>query len=119
MFGHLFDFSYTRTTIEAIGFYVAWLLIVMLFSALASGLVGTFFIGGDNFSYGYSIGVRIGAVIAVIMSTLLSFQITRQKHILKKLSSIVLIILSGLIALFAGGLGGLIVPAYLSTCKAE
>jgi len=63
----------------------------------------------------YLSGVRIGAVLAVVVSTSLAFVVVSKKQRLSNFFYLILIALSGILALLAGGLAGLIIPAFLTT----
>jgi hypothetical protein len=110
MFNHLFDFGYQRSTKEALGFYIAYLVLAIVAAMLLGGVAGM--IGeGDT---AYELGVKIGSIVAVVASVVLSFLIIRAKR-LYSFGMILLGIVSGLLALITGGLGGFIPVAYLST----
>lgn len=105
MFSKLTDYSYKRNTKEAVGFYIAYLLLVTLLSALAGALFG-----GD-----FQSGWQLGTKVAVIVSTLLSFILLFKRKLIGNFGYILLAILAGILAYFGGGLLGLIPAAYIST----
>lgn len=113
MFKHLTNFGYTRTANQAIGFYVAYLLLTIVAAGLLAGTLGVL-TGNDSFQF----GARIGAFTAIVVSVLLCFVILKQKHLLNNFGYILLALIAGVVAFFAGGLGGLIPAAYLTTRKA-
>ncbi len=63
----------------------------------------------------YEAGFRVGNIGAIIICPLLSFLILKEKKLLNNFGLIILAILSGLIAVFVGAIGGLIPIAYLTT----
>ena len=67
----------------------------------------------------YDFGLRVGNIIAVITSSGVSFLILKEKNVLGNFGLILLALLSGFMALYLGGLVGLIPAAYLSTRTAK
>ena len=115
MFKHLMVFGYKRSNKEAVGFYVAWLVFIVILSALAGGITGGFLPPEDTFQDGFHVGLRVGGYIAVAAVLVITFMIVRDKKILTNFSSIILLLLSGVLAFIGGGILGLIIPAYLTT----
>jgi len=116
MFNKLTDFSYRRNWKEAVGFYIAYLLLMILVGSLLGGIIGSLFLpAAADFSGGFDFGVRVGTVVAVLISLLLSFAILAKKHLLNNFGLILLAIVAGILAFFGGGLLGLIPIAYLTT----
>jgi RsiW-degrading membrane proteinase PrsW (M82 family) len=109
MFRRLTDFSYKRTDKEALGFYLAYLLVIIIVSAILTSLFG----GADTFYP--NTRIRIGTSVAIACSLLLSFFVLSHKKLNDSFGFILLSLLSGLIATFGGGLLGLIIPAVLTT----
>lgn len=111
MFSKLTDFSYKRTGLQAFGFYLTYLIMVMLAGAVA-GIIGALAAGEDTGTF--SNGVRLGTLIAIVASISLSFQILRAKKI-NSFSLRFLAILAGVLALLGGSLLGMIIPAVFTT----
>lgn len=107
MFKELTNFSYQRTTKEAIGFYLAYLGALMIISAVLGAILSV--IVQNN------VGFKVGVVVAIIASTGISFWIIKEKNLLNHFEMILLALLAGVLAVFLGGLGGLIPAAYLTT----
>lgn len=113
MFKNLTDFAYQRNTKEAIGFYLAYLVFIILISVLASIIIAILIgVNKDNAS---DFGLRLGTFFAVISSFGLGILVLKAKNNLNNFGLLLLVILAGLIAFFLGGLGGLIPVAYLTT----
>lgn len=108
MFKNLTNFGYQRSVKDAIGFYIAYLVLIIMIGALFGGILGAA-TQIDN------VGLGAGTIVAVIVSLTLSFLILKRKKSLGKFSFIALALLSGLLAIFLGGLAGLIPVAYLTT----
>tara|TARA_Y100000310_G_scaffold214352_1_gene215279 strand:- start:343 stop:654 length:312 start_codon:yes stop_codon:yes gene_type:complete len=88
----------------------------MIIGGLVAGLSSTFFFSEtDDFAQGYEYGVKVGTWVAVIVSLLLVGVILQKKNLLRGFGYILLLLLSGILAFFAGGLVGLIPIAYLTT----
>ncbi|RPJ75173.1 MAG: hypothetical protein EHM20_09395 [Alphaproteobacteria bacterium] len=67
----------------------------------------------------YNFGLIIGNVVAIVFSLGVSFLILKEKNLLGNFGFILLALLSGLLAIFLGGFGGLIPAAYLTTKPAK
>jgi len=105
MFKKLTDFSYKRTTQQAIGFYIAYFVATILVAMILSGIFASDFSGG----------AKIGSQLAIVVSLVLGFYVIQQKKLTKNFNYILLVILAGVLSLFGGALLGLIPVAYLTT----
>lgn len=105
MFKHLTNFGYKRNTKEAFGFYLAYLVLVLLVGGLA----------GAMFATDFSSGVIVGTRVAVVVSVFLSCVVLYKKNLFNNFGYLLLVAVSGIAAYFGGGILGLIIPAYLST----
>lgn len=114
MFTELTNFGYERTGKQAVGFYLAYLLMAILIGALLGGLVGAFTELEDM-----SVAARVGAAGAFIIVLVLGGLIIQAKGLQGSLAAIMLVLLAGILTLFAGALGGLLPIAYLSTVKSK
>lgn len=110
MFKNLTDFSYKRSKKEAVGFYLGYLVVIVLVAGLLGGVIGLAF--GDK---GVEAGLRFGNIIAIVVSLGLSFAILSKKKLMSNFGLILVALASGVFAFFGGGLLGLIPAAYLST----
>ena len=110
MFKNLVNFGYKRSGKEAVGFYITYLVVIILVSVLSAVLFGL--ITGSN---DFSSGTKIGNIIAIIITLLLAFFILKSKNLFGNFLYLALALISGLLAFFGGGLLGLILVAYLST----
>lgn len=106
MFTHLFDLSYTRTTKQALGFYIVFLIILIVLGALSGLLLSDGTASGSIFA---------GAKTSTIVCGLLSFSILYTKKMIGKVGLILLAVLSPVLAMLGGALLGLIPIAYLTT----
>ena len=112
MFKNLTDFAYKRNRKEALGFYLGYLILIVVVGALAVGLFGLAS-GQQNFE----LGLRIGNIIGILSSLGLSFAVLSKKGLMNNFGLLLLALLSGLLAFIGGGLLGLIPAAYLTTKK--
>jgi hypothetical protein len=113
MFKNLTSFGYRRTTKEAFGFYLAYLLLYIVvggFTAAVAAFVG----GTGGFSNGFALGVRVGSAAVALLSVGISLGILRSKNALG-FGRILLSLLAGFLSLGGGGVLGLIVPACFTT----
>ena len=113
MFSNLTSFGYKRSIKQAIGFYIAYFILVVITAGLAGGILGTVTRNNNSFDSGLS----IGGVVGVALSMLICFLVVKNKKQLAKFSYILLILLSGILACFGGALLGLIPATYLTTRK--
>ncbi len=111
MFKDLLNFSYKRSAKEAIGFYIEYLVIVMLGAMIVVAILGLATGNENNFEFGF----RIGNILAIITTLSLSFLILKSRNLLGNFFYIILLLLSGLLAYFGGGILGLIPVSFLST----
>ena len=111
MFSYLMDLKFQRTGKQAVGFYLAYILLIGIAGALLGGLY-SLIIGTP----GYDVYGRIGHFVAVVAVIGLSASIVYKKNILT-FKGVFLVLLSGILALFLGSLVGVIPTAYLSTIK--
>jgi membrane protease YdiL (CAAX protease family) len=113
IFNNLADFDYQRSIKEAIGFYIAYFFLAIILAVfLALVLSATM----QNNIYDFGL---IGNTVAIIVSPGVSFLILKEKKLLGNFGFILLALLSGLLAIFLGVLGGLIPAAYLTTKPAN
>ena len=111
MFSNLTDFGYKRDAKGAIGFYLAYLGLLLLLAMIIGALAGLMF------QISFKQGVQAGAIIAIIVSIALAVTVLKSKNQLGNFGYIMLILLSGVLAIFIGGIGGLIPVAYLTTVE--
>jgi len=115
MFKDLIDLRKKRRGLEAFGFYLAYLMLGVLLACFAGGLSGTFH-KSSTFMEGYRIGAQYGQIVAIVYCPLLCILILRAKRNYTFLS-ILLVPISGVLAVFLAVLGGLIPVAILTTFR--
>lgn len=114
MFQKLTDFGFQRTPKQALGFYIAWFVILVLFGAIVGGVVGM--LSGDSQEV-FQQGLKVGTSLSVICCLVLATLVVRAKKLLNSFTYIILILVAGALALFGGALLGLIPVAYITTKK--
>lgn len=114
MFNNLANFAYKRNWKEAIGFYLAFLLVGLIFGAIGGALSGIQS-KATTFSEGFNAGLGIGVIVGVVYSLIISFIVLVQRKLYSNFGYIILALLSGLLAVFGGGLLGMIIPAFMTT----
>jgi hypothetical protein len=114
MFKRLSDFGYTRTFREAVGFYLAYLLLLII-----AGAVAAYLFGGVNTFNNFYAGVDIGSVVAVIGSIIITYLVFQKKKSVGSFSSLLLSLLAGVLAMTGGAVLGLLIPAVITTTKAK
>lgn len=114
MFSHLFDLSFKRTPFQALGFYITYLIIVMVIVSVI-GIVTE--VGVDKDSSEYGNGARLGTFFAIIACSVLAFLVMKAKKHTSSLTLILFTATSAVLALIGGGVAGLIIPAVFTTRK--
>jgi hypothetical protein len=113
LFSDLTKLEKARSGWQAFGFYLAYLCLGLLLAAFAGG-VSDFFIKASTFREGFAAGTKFGHFTAVVFCPLVSFLILRAKRNYT-FAAIALAIVSGLLALALGMIGGLL-PSSVLTC---
>jgi len=103
MFENLFDFAYVRSTRQAVGFYIAYFVLMVTF----------LFIAGVILALDFVEGFRVGSTIAMIYCPVLSLIIVVKKGGLGGKGTF-MVLLSFIGANVGGGLIGIIPAAYLT-----
>jgi len=113
LFSDLTKLGKVRSGWQAFGFYLAYLCLGLLLAAFAGG-VSDFFIKASTFREGFTAGTKFGHFTAVVFCPLMSFLILRAKRNYS-FAALALVLVSGLLALAVGMLGGLIPSAILTS----
>ena len=116
MFKDLLLFEKERTPKEALGFYLAYLLLTALLGGLTSFLLVPYD-PSMGFLDEFQASAAVGQNTAVIFCLALSFMILYKKKKLQSFGLVLIGVLSGFCAIFLGGLLGLVPTAYLTTIK--
>ncbi|KKQ80821.1 MAG: hypothetical protein UT02_C0002G0046 [Parcubacteria group bacterium GW2011_GWC2_38_7] len=112
MFKNLTKLGFKRTAKQAIGFYLAYLLLLLLCAGLLGGILAVVL---NDTNLIAQISLKLGNIIAITVTLILSFFILKAKKLLGNFKYILVALLSGFLALFLGALAGLIPVAYLTT----
>ena len=107
MFSSLFDLKLRRTALQAVGFYFAYLVLLMIVGGIAGA------ISGILFGTGFQTGVKIGQCLAILACLGLSLRILQLKGILS-FGNVLLALVAGLLAIIGGALLGLIPVSFLT-----
>lgn len=112
MFNKLIDFSYERSLIEALGFYISYLILGLILVLVIGGAIGlSIGLKNTNDEWGYF----MGRIIVIIFVLALSFLILYKKKLLSNLWLILLALSSIVLADFGGIWFGMIIPAFFTT----
>jgi hypothetical protein len=114
MFKELLNFAYKRNFKEAIGFYLAHLVLFLL----AIFILGTILAsasGIEDTKIAYAFGLRMGSVVAIVYCVALASVVVKKKKLFGHFGYILIILLSGAVAIFGGALFGMLPVAYLTT----
>lgn len=107
MFSDLLDYEKNRSTKQAIGFYIAYAIVGLLFLFILGTIMEILF------SIGYENEKKVGYVFAIVAPTTVSFMILKRKNAMN-FKYVLLAFLSGVLGLF-GVFFGFIPTAYLTT----
>ena len=110
MFRSLTDFGHQRTLFEAIGFYLAFLVLGIILGAVLGFLAGV--VTGN---VGFEGGLAIGTAVAIGVGPVLAFSIMSAKGLLNHLGYVAVAVLSVVGAAVGGLLLGLVFVAFLTT----
>lgn len=116
IFRNLNNLSYQRSTLEAFGFYLAWLLLIMVASSALAYILALYFVEniGDEFKF----GVRVGSILAVVVCTVLATLVAYKKKV-GIFSTVLYALGTFILTALVGGLLGLIIPSFLTTRKVK
>jgi len=112
VFKNLTDFAYKRTAIEALGFYLAYLVLIIVASIVGGSIMGLLGIIDTKTAF------NLGTILAIVASLTISFAIIKRKNHMDNFSYILLALLSGILALIGESILGLI-PAAILTTRSE
>ncbi len=110
MFKKLTDFSYKRNVSESIGFYLAYLLLILII-AVACAMLITATTGNSSFL----LGAIIGKIIALLLTGVIGCMVLYKKKLGKNILFVFLVILSAVLSYYTGAIIGMAIIAYLTT----
>ena len=111
MFKNLTNFDHQRNKKEAVGFYISYLVFIVLLGATIQAVL----IQLSLFSL--EAWVKIGSILSTSICIFLSYKILKARNLTKNVNYLSLSLLSGLLALSSWTIFGLMIPAYLTTVK--
>ncbi len=116
MFKKLTDFSYKRNWKEAIGFYLAYLLLAVILGGVFGALLSTS-TNAQTFQEGFNAGLQsnVGPMVAIIYIAIISVLLLIKRKLYTKFRYLILIVINLILAILGGGLLGLIIPAFMTT----
>ena len=118
MFTHLTDFKFRRTTKQAVGFYIVYLMGTVLLAGLISYIYMS--MSGQSFSpedESFSAGARVGSKVVMVIVLILSILILNAKKLTHNSRSIIIVLIAVAFTFVGGGLLGFIPVAYLTTLE--
>lgn len=113
MFLELTNFAYDRTKLQAVGFYIVYLVVSVVVSDMLGGVVALFSGNADNIIFSRYVARFIEAGISVWLGV----TILTRKNLLLTSRKYGLLGLSFILAIGFGGLLSLIPAAYFTTRK--
>ncbi len=121
MFGHLTDFSHSRTHGEAVGFFVFFTVVLVGISTVLGSVLGTLGLNLVDGSVTSTImtGVTVNTMIGTLFVLLTSSLILVNKKLTGDLLSIILTIVGVYATYHVGVLLGMLIVSYLTTVKGK
>jgi hypothetical protein len=121
MFGHLTDFSHSRTNGEALGFFVFFTVLLVGMSTVLGSVLGTLGLNLIDGTVTSTImtGVDVNTMIGTLFVLILSSLILVGKKLTGDLLSIILTIVGVYVSYEIGVLLGMLVVSYLTTIKGK
>jgi len=116
MFKKLTEFGYKRTAVEALGFYLAYMVLILLVAFLIGAIMGVALSAEIANDYAGTAGVYLMIIAPIILMILVMYE----KGLLKDFRYILLTVLIGILTSFLAGffdLLALIPVAVLTTLK--
>jgi len=111
MFHKLADLGFERRPLQAIGFYLSYLLANVIVFGIAGGLTGG--VLGLGIEKSFEIGSYVGQTVGVLIDLVIAIAVVRKKEV--GFIGLLLVPLSGLLTFYGGAMLGLIPIAYLTT----
>lgn len=111
MFGHLLDLAYRRTAVQAIGFYLVYLIAGIAGGAMLGFMAGLISGGADSFETGLTVGI----IFAVVACPTLAFAVLYAKGLIRNIGYLLVAVLCVPGAYLGGFLLGLMLVAFLTT----
>jgi hypothetical protein len=111
MFDGLSNFGLKRTPLQAVGFYIAYLVVTIVVAGMFGGVVSLFSGQIDSLDFNAQAGKYFEAGICAV----LGFIVLKKKNRRGDYVSYSLVLLSVILAAIAGGVSGLVLIAYLTT----
>ena len=118
MFRHLIDFKFRRSTNQAVGFYIVYLLATVLIVGIISyiylEMTGQS-LSSDDESFLLVAQVATKSVVVIVLA--LSILILNAKNLIRDSRSLIIVLIAVAFTFVAGGLLGFIPVAYLTTLE--
>jgi hypothetical protein len=110
MFQGLTDFGRQRTLVQAIGFYLVYLVLGIILGAVLGGVAAL--VTGNN---SFDMGLMVGTVMAIVVTPLMAFGVLYAKGLLRHIGFLLVAVLSVAGAAIGGLILGLLFVAFLTT----
>ncbi len=111
MFAKLTTLGYKRTHLQALGFYIAYLLLLLVTTALVVGILGV--IVGNESALGA--GIQLGTLYPALFILALGVLILKKKGYTRRPLEVGLVLLAAAMTFYTNSLVSLIVISYLTT----
>lgn len=110
MFSHLAEFGYKRSALQAVVFYIVYLISTILIAGVTAMILAGLS-GRNDFGFGQNIGM----IVAIIIVVAISYLILQSKKLTNNYIYLMLIVAAGFLSFIGGALLGLLIPAYFTT----
>ncbi len=113
MFKELFNFSFRRNALQALGWYLSFFLLASIAGGIAGGIVGFLLRTEAGFHNIIKWSEDAGLIASLFMEIVLGYMLVKSREL--RFLNILLVLIGALLSLLIGALGGLIPLAYLTT----
>lgn len=119
MFGHLTDFSHSRTSTEAVGFYVFFTVFLVGLSSVLGSVLGTLGLIDTTVVGTVLTGGTVHVMIGTLFVLLLSSMILINKKLTSDILAVILTVLGVYLTYNVSVLVGMLLVTYLTTIKGK
>ena len=114
MFKKISQFEYKRSVWEAVGFYIAYLLVLFLIQIVMGVTIGLVIENDSTHFLGIELA-RLSSIVFVLICIFILYFVLRRKALLSFPKAIFWLLIVAIFSLLGGGLLGLLPIAYLTT----
>lgn len=119
MFQNLANLSFKRSKLQALGFYIVFMILGLIFSGVVAGVVVGIASPSADFQEGFNKGGALGPLVATAYNAILIFVVFFSKKLYKNAIAVILTIIGALITYPLGLILGLLFTTILTTFEGQ